>query len=54
RFEELSQTEAQLINEVNTYCGAAQPTEAPQTPAPPADGTPPEPPAEPPATPPGQ
>ena len=26
-IEELSQTEAQLINEVNAYCGAAQPVE---------------------------
>lgn len=32
-IESLSQTEAQLINEVNAYCGAAQPTASPTPPA---------------------
>ncbi len=45
-IEELSQTEAQLINEVNTYCGAAQPTEGPETPADAPAETPAETPAE--------
>jgi hypothetical protein len=31
-IESLSQTESQLINEVNAYCGASQPTEAPADP----------------------
>jgi uncharacterized phage infection (PIP) family protein YhgE len=43
-IENLSQTEAQLINEVNTYCGAVPPTAAPESP--------PEAPANPPAEPP--
>lgn len=33
-IEELSQTESQLINEVNSYCGAAQPVDAGSTPQP--------------------
>ena len=39
-IENLSQIESQLINEVNGYCGAAQPTETPPAETPPAD-TPP-------------
>lgn len=55
-IETLSQTESQLINEVNGYCGAAQPVEpvAPADPgastdpaAPPAEPVEPAPPAEP-------
>ncbi|MGF1569510.1 MAG: hypothetical protein ACFCVD_15820 [Nodosilinea sp.] len=51
-IETLSQTEAQLISEVNTYCGAAQPTDAaPPTETPPAETPPAEtPPAEAPPT----
>jgi hypothetical protein len=52
-IETLSQTESQLINQVNAYCGAAQPageTPAPTDTPPPAE-TPAATPTEPPATP---
>ncbi|HEY9737846.1 MAG TPA: hypothetical protein V6D06_16250 [Trichocoleus sp.] len=58
-IEQLSQTESQLISEVNTYCGAATPTPeggtaAPEAAPPPAQTAPPAtetaPPAAPPAT----
>jgi len=45
-IETLSQTESQLINEVNGYCGAAQPAQ-PAEPAQPVEPAEPAPPAEP-------